>query len=105
MNLPAPADCRDMSEVRANIDRLDDEIIALLARRVRYVERAAALKPAAGLAARLEDRVSEVLARVEAGARGQGLPVDLAVTLWREIVEWSIAHETRLMADGGPHKA
>ena len=105
MNLPAPADCRDMSEVRVNIDRLDDEIIALLARRVRYVERAAALKSAAGLAARLDDRVSEVLARVESGACRQGLPVDLAAPLWREIVEWSIAHETRLMAGGGPHKA
>jgi isochorismate pyruvate lyase len=101
MSLPAPADCLDMSEVRANIDWLDDEIIALLARRVRYVERAATLKAAAGLAARIDDRVREVLARVETGARAQGLPVDLAVPVWREVVEWSIAHETRLMAGGG----
>ena len=102
MNLPAPADCLDMSEVRANIDRIDDKIIALLTRRVRCVERAAALKAASGMAARIDERVREVLERVEAGAREHGLPVDLAVPLWRGIVEWSIAHETRLMTGGDP---
>ncbi len=87
-----------MSQVRRNIDALDDQLIALLARRVQYVERAAWLKPGAGIPPRAPERVAQVLKRVEAGARAQGLPTDLAARLWREIIDWAIAHETRLIA-------
>jgi isochorismate pyruvate lyase len=98
MTLPPPADCHDMSQVRANIDALDDQIISLLASRVRYVERAAALKPGAGIPADAPDRVRQVMDRVEAGARAQGLPTDLAAILWSAMIDWAIAHETGLMA-------
>jgi isochorismate pyruvate lyase len=102
MTLPPPAECLDISQVRAAIDALDDQVIALLARRVQYVERAAALKPEAGIPARAPDRVRQVLDRVEAGARAQGLPTDLAATLWRVMIDWSIAHEIHLMAHMQP---
>ena len=55
MTLSAPADCHDISQVRAGTDALDDQIIALLARRVQFVECAAALKPEAGIPARAPD--------------------------------------------------
>ena len=84
--IAGPDDCRDLSDVRAGIDAVDDEIIALLARRMRYVERAAALKPAAGVAAHVPERRREVMLRVEAAA------------LWTAIIDWATAHEQRLMA-------
>ena len=97
MTILAPADCLDMTEVRAAIDELDDQLVDLLAVRVQYVERAAALKPSAGIPANAPDRVRAVLERVEARAATRGLPTGLATVLWRDLIDWSIAREKRLM--------
>ena len=39
-----PEQCRTMAEVRAGVDRLDDELVALLARRFRFMDAAARVK-------------------------------------------------------------
>jgi isochorismate pyruvate lyase len=91
----APQDT--MSDVRRIIDELDDELVALLAKRQRQIERAARIKPGLGLPARVPERVDEVLARVLGAARREGFSVELAMTLWTTIVEWSIDYEERLM--------
>ena len=49
-----------MPELRAEIDRIDAELVALLARRVACIDRAVVLKRRAGLPARIEPRVEEV---------------------------------------------
>lgn len=96
----AKLDPRDeMSDVRATIDALDDDLVALLARRQRQIERAAAVKPALGVPARVPERVDEVLARVAVAARREGLSGELAQSLWRALIEWSIAYEERLMGE------
>ncbi|MBG0811801.1 chorismate mutase [Methylosinus sp. H3A] len=89
----------EMSDVRATIDSLDDELVALLARRQRQIERAAAVKPSLGIPARVPERVDEVLARVAAAAEREGLAGEVAQALWRALIEWSIAHEERLMGE------
>jgi isochorismate pyruvate lyase len=99
----AKLDPRDeMSDVRATIDALDDELVALLARRQRQIERAAAVKPGLGIPARVPERVDEVLERVAAAARREGMSAELAQSLWRMLIEWSIAYEERLMGDAAP---
>lgn len=90
----------EMGRVRAEIDVLDDQLVALLARRQRQVERAAAVKARLGLPARVPDRIDEVLERVTEAARREELATDLAQALWRAIIEWAIAHEEKLMGDG-----
>jgi len=92
----------EMSDVRRVIDELDDELVALLARRQRQIERAAKVKPALGIPARVPDRVDEVLARVLGAARREGLSVELAMNMWTAIIEWSIQYEERLMGDRAP---
>jgi isochorismate pyruvate lyase len=92
----------EMSDVRRVIDELDDELVALLAKRQRQIERAAKVKPALGIPARVPDRVDEVLARVLGAARREGLSVEVAMNLWTAIVEWSIQYEERLMGDRAP---
>jgi len=99
--LRAPADCRDMSEVRAEIDRVDDALLDLLAQRVGYIERAAELKPSAGIPANVPSRVSEVLARVGAGAQARGAPAELATRLWSVMIDWAIGHEAARMSEAG----
>lgn len=95
-----PADCHSMTELRAEIDRLDRALIALLVERAGYIDRAVELKPAEGLPARIEPRVAEVLANVRKQAQAGGLDPDLAEALWTQIIEWSIAREERVLGPG-----
>lgn len=86
-----------MAELRAAIDALDAQLVAGLARRTRYIDRAAELKPAEGLPARIGSRVEEVVARVRATAGAEGLDPDLVEALWRRIIDWSIAREEKVL--------
>ena len=88
-----PADCMTMQDIRAEIDRLDEDLIGLLAERAGYIDRAAQVKAEASLPARIPDRVEQVVANVRAAAQAQGLAPELAETLWRRLIEWSIARE------------
>ena len=89
----------EMADVRKRIDALDDEIVALFAKRQRQIERAAAVKPLLGMPARVPERVDEVLARVLGAARREGLSAALAMTVWTSVIEWSIDYEEKLMGD------
>jgi isochorismate pyruvate lyase len=89
----------EMSDVRRLIDELDEELVALLAKRQRQIERAARVKPALGIPANVPERVDEVLAHVLGVARREGLSVEVAMNLWRALIDWSIQYEERLMGD------
>jgi isochorismate pyruvate lyase len=93
----APQDCPDMAALRAEIDALDARLVALLAERARYIDRAAAIKRAEGLPAAIPERIEEVVSRVRAAATGQGIDADLVEALWRRLIDWSIAREERLL--------
>jgi isochorismate pyruvate lyase len=87
-----PADCRTMAEVRAGVDALDAQLVALLGERFRYMDAAARIKPERG-AVRDETRKAEVLANVARHAEAAGVPGDVAAELWERLVEASIAYE------------
>ncbi|MCU9850223.1 chorismate mutase [Defluviimonas sp. WL0024] len=88
-----PADCATMADVRAEIDRIDGALVALLTERAGYIDRASELKPALGLPARIDDRVEDVVAKVKARAMAEGLDPELVEALWRRLIDWSIARE------------
>lgn len=97
-----PEECRTMEELRAAIDAHDRALVAMLVARARYIDRAIELKSQAGWPARIEARVDEVIENVQREAQAAGLDPALAQTLWREIVDWSIAREERVLGrDGG----
>lgn len=100
-----PAECETMQDIRAEIDRLDVALIALLVERAGYIDRAAIVKTGAGLPARIADRVEQVVANVRAEAMAQGLAPDLAETLWRQLIDWSIAREETVLGAGAPKEA
>lgn len=87
-----PADCTNMTEVRAGVDQVDRELVALLARRFGYMDAAARIKPERGLV-RDEPRKAQVIANVRAEAERLGLPAGRLADLWDRLVEHSIAHE------------
>jgi isochorismate pyruvate lyase len=88
----APAECRTMPELREQIDRLDRALVALIAERQRYIERAAQIKPQRDQV-RDEARVADVISKVLAEAQRTGLSEAIAEPVWRTLVERSIAHE------------
>ncbi|MGE4248647.1 MAG: chorismate mutase [Parvibaculaceae bacterium] len=87
-----------LTDLRRQIDVLDGELVALLAKRQRCVESVIEIKRQAKLPARIPERIEEVLARVRGLAEAERLEPDLAVTLWREMIEGFIAYEERALA-------
>jgi isochorismate pyruvate lyase len=96
-----PDDFSDMAGLRAEIDRIDRELVTLMARRVRCIDRAIELKTQVGWPARIDARVEEVVSRVRAEAEAAGLDAEFAEALWRRVIEWSIAREERVLGEGG----
>lgn len=88
-----PADCTTMAQIRAEIDRLDEDLVRLFAERAGYIDRAAEIKAQVDLPARIEGRVEEVVTNVRRHAATYGLPPDLVEKLWRRLIDWSIARE------------
>lgn len=87
-----PADCQSMAEVRAGVDALDRQLVALLTERQGYMDAAARIKQDRG-AVRDEARIEDVVAKVKAAARASGLSEAIAEPVWRTLIERCIAYE------------
>ena len=81
-----------MEELRAAIDSLDIRLVALLAVRQAYIERAAQLKTGRDQV-RDPARIEDVVAKVIAEATRSGLSAEIAEPVWRTLIEVSIRHE------------
>ena len=81
-----------MTVLRAAIDTLDGRLVRLLALRQAYIERAAVLKTDRGTI-RDEARIEDVVTKVLAQAKAAGLSPAIAESVWRVLIERSIAHE------------
>lgn len=88
----AAPECVSMDEVRAEIDRIDRILVALIAERQGYIEAAARIKDRES-DVRVEWRIEDVVAKVLASARREGLSPAIAEPVWRELIERCIAHE------------
>ncbi|MFO6447215.1 chorismate mutase [Erythrobacter sp. NE805] len=88
----SPEDCITMAEVRAGVDALDRELVALLARRFGYMRAAARIKPTRE-AVRDEARKAAVIAAAVAEAEARGIPAEVVADIWERLVEGSIAYE------------
>ncbi len=95
--MPDPKTIPTMAALRAEIDACDRALMALLVRRAALIDRAIDLKPAAAMPARVTPRVEEVAQNARVNAGKAGFDPDFAETLWRQIVEWSIAREEKVL--------
>ncbi len=87
-----PADCASMEEVRTEIDRIDTDLVDLIAERFNYVDRAWQLKQGPG-EARVAWRIQQVIDRVKARAMESDLPPELVEALWRQMIGWFVQYE------------
>jgi isochorismate pyruvate lyase len=87
-----PEDCQTMLEVRAGVDAVDRELVALLDKRFGYMRAAARIKQSRD-AVRDEERKARVIAAAVAEAAARGLPEGVIAEMWEVLVEGSIAYE------------
>lgn len=88
----SPQQCRDMQDIRSEIDAIDRQIIALLGQRIGYVEAAAAFKRDAS-AVRADERVNAMIRVRRQWAEEEQLPPDLIEKMYRTLVDGFIQHE------------
>jgi isochorismate pyruvate lyase len=92
MSARAANECTDMSEVRAEIDRIDAELVDLIGQRLTYVDRAWQLKAEPG-DAYVPWRIQQVIDKVKQRAKEKGLPPELTEALWRQMIGWFVQYE------------
>src|SRR5690606_7696620 len=92
-----PAQCETKADVRAEVDRIDQALLALFAERHRYVTRMAEIKTDPHEAfdpVRIESVINKV--------RGRSLDLDLdedqAELIWRTLIDWNINYEKGIIA-------
>ena len=88
-----PEACRDLNEVRVEIDRIDNGLVDCIAERLGYVERAWQLKLELRQEANVPWRNQQVIDKVRARALEKGVPPDLCEALWRQMIGWFIQYE------------
>jgi isochorismate pyruvate lyase len=92
MTMKPAKNCQTMTDVRIGVDAIDRQLVTLIAKRQGYMAAAARIKTDRATvhdSVRIEDVVSKVLAT----AKEQGLSAQIAEPVWRELIKRSIAYE------------
>jgi len=84
--------CRSLEEVRESIDRIDNEIVKLIAERGQYVVQASAYKKTAD-AVKAHKRVEAVITKVRSKAEEYGANPEMVEALYREMINRFITME------------
>ncbi|WP_255933390.1 chorismate mutase [Kordiimonas sp. SCSIO 12610] len=84
--------CTTMPEVRAEIDRIDREIVPLLLERLEYIAQAGHIK-ADRNTVRDEDRVEDVVQKALTTAEKLNGNATYIEDVYRYLIEWSINYE------------
>jgi isochorismate pyruvate lyase len=111
MDPKRPWECADMSQVRAEIDRIDAALVDLIAERFGYVERAWQLKSNPAEAS-VPWRIQQVIDKVKFQARQRGLPaemIEMVGAQWRNMIGWFVQYEEEKLrqqeaSSGGPRE-
>ena len=87
-----PDRCANLEEIRAGMDAIDREIVALIADRVAYVRAAAAFKTSSANVA-APGRVAAVLKTRREWAEAKGLSGEVIESLYRDLVTYCVSEE------------
>lgn len=85
-------ECKNMEEIRENIDIIDREIVKLLSKRSHFVKEAAKFKKNAK-DVEAPKRVEEVIQKVRSLAMEYGVPQDIVENIYRTMIQNFIDYE------------
>ena len=94
-----------LSSIRREIDAVDLELLAILAKRQALVERVLPIKLQEGLPARIPSRIDEVVNGAVSRAQQMGAHPDLVRTVWATMVEWFVRYEEEALRNSGKPSA
>lgn len=92
-----PAECQSKDDVRVEIDRIDQQLLALLAERHGYVTRVAEIKTDPHEAFD-PVRIEAIIARQRQRAQELDLDEDQAELIWRTLINWNVNYEKGIIA-------
>lgn len=104
--MKAPDECVNMKDIRSEIDRIDRKVIALIGKRLQYVQAAARFKTstegAKDTSVRDMHRVESMLRQRRFWAEEEGLSPDAMEKIYSDLVEYFINEEmTKWKAEKG----
>lgn len=86
------AECKDLNEIRDNIDRIDNEIVKLVAERSSYVKQAAQFKKDTA-DVKAPNRVEAVIEKVRKLAEENNLNPEVIEVVYRNMIDCFINME------------
>ncbi len=90
-----PDDCESMRDIRAAIDLLDEALLDLLAKRIKYIEKAAEIKTSID-SIRDDERIESIIAKRKSQAAEHGYSEEFIESAFRNLIEYSVAHEMQV---------
>ncbi len=88
---------QELAPLRQEIDALDGEIVALLAKRLAVVERVIAVKSEHDIPVILPERIEQVVERAAASGASMGADADFVRTVYRSIIDATCAYEEKAL--------
>jgi len=95
--IKTPAECETKDDVRVEIDRIDQGLLALLAERHGYVTRMAEIKTDPH-EAHDPARIAAIVSKQRARAAELDLDEDQAELIWRTLIDWNVNYEKGIIA-------
>jgi isochorismate pyruvate lyase len=92
--MKTPDECENMLDIRAEIDRLDRQIIALLGQRFAYVKAASKFKRSQ-TSVKAPERFEAMLKQRRVWADEEGLDADVIEKIYRDLVNHFINEEMK----------
>jgi isochorismate pyruvate lyase len=92
--MKSPEQCESMTDIRAEIDRLDRQVLALLGQRFAYVKAAAKFKTSE-ITVRAPERLQLILQQRRVWAEEEGLNADAIEKMYQDLVNHFIDEEMK----------
>lgn len=91
---------KPLSELRQQLDKTDEDIVRLLARRLETVKLIGKAKAENASAVRDPERERQVIARVESLANSLGISAPLLRKIFSEIIDYSVSRQVASLVEG-----
>ncbi|MGI0487700.1 isochorismate lyase [Pantanalinema rosaneae CENA516] len=92
--MKTPEQCESMLDIRAEIDRLDRRVVALLGQRFAYVKAASKFKTSE-TTVRAPERLQAMLQQRRVWADEEGLDADVIEKMYQDLVNYFINEEMK----------
>ncbi len=92
-----PSECQNITDVRNEIDNIDNAIISLLGERFKYVKEVVKYKEKTTDGIEATDRKKAVLERRRKMAEERGLNPDVIEDIYKKLIQYFISEEKKIV--------